>query len=113
MPSSTSRFLLALLLAAAFPTASGESAPGARTEPTALVLGTATLGGSFQLFGQTLADVINTTDPNLGIEAVATEGSTENVGDFCQLAYHLTCLDARLRCRAGGHRACYAPASPP
>ena len=34
------------------------------------------------------------------------------LGDFCQLSYHLTCLDARLGCLAGGHIAGYAPASP-
>ena len=79
MHSSTSRLLLALLLIAAIPVASGESAQSAHTEATTLVLGTATPGGGFQLFGQTLADVINATDPSLRIEAVATQGSTENL----------------------------------
>ena len=79
MHSSTPRLLLALLLIAAIPVASGESAQTARTQTTTLVLGTATLGGGFQLFGQTLADVINATDPSLRIEAIATQGSTENL----------------------------------
>jgi TRAP-type uncharacterized transport system substrate-binding protein len=64
---------------AAIPVASGESAQSARTEVTTLVLGTATPGGGFQLFGQTLADVINAIDPSLRIETVATQGSSENL----------------------------------
>ena len=51
----------------------------AETEPTRLLLGTATKGGGFQLFGQHLAEVINATDPALHIEAIATRGSKENL----------------------------------
>lgn len=48
-------------------------------EPTRVVLGTATQGGGFQLFGQNLAEVINATDPSLRVEAIATRGSRQNV----------------------------------
>jgi hypothetical protein len=44
-----------------------------------VLLGTATEGGGFQLFGQSLAEVINRTDPSLRVEAIATRGSTQNV----------------------------------
>ncbi len=51
----------------------------AETGPTRLLLGTATKGGGFQLFGQHLAEVINGTDPSLHVEAIATKGSKENL----------------------------------
>lgn len=51
----------------------------AETIPTKLVLGTATKGGGFQLFGQNLAEVINTADPSLQVEAIATRGSKQNL----------------------------------
>ena len=47
--------------------------------PTKVVLGTATKGGGFQLFGQNLAEVINATDPGLQVEAIATNGSEQNL----------------------------------
>ncbi len=47
--------------------------------PTRVILGTATPGGGFQLFGQHLAEVINATDPSLRVEAVATRGSRQNL----------------------------------
>ena len=72
MPSDTWRLSLALLLIAAFPSAFGESSPAARTEPTTLVLGTSTQGGGFDLFGQTLAEVINATDPTLQLNPSLT-----------------------------------------
>ena len=34
---------------------------------------------------------------------VRTEPQPDRLGDFCQISYHLTCLDARLRCRTGSH----------
>jgi uncharacterized protein len=37
-------------------------------EKTAVVLGTATPGGGFPLFGGVLAEVVNATDPSLAIE---------------------------------------------
>lgn len=53
----------------------------ARTDklPTKVVLGTATKGGGFQLFGQNLAAVINSTDRGLRVEAIATRGSKQNL----------------------------------
>ena len=47
--------------------------------PTVLTLGTATPGGGFPLYGDTVAAVINETDPTLRVETRNTKGSTENV----------------------------------
>lgn len=44
-----------------------------------VVLGTATKGGGFQLFGQNLAEVINAQHGILQIEAMATRGSRQNL----------------------------------
>jgi len=44
-----------------------------------LILGTATQGGGFQLFGRALADAINRGDSGLQIEAIATHGSRQNL----------------------------------
>lgn len=51
----------------------------ADTAPTTVVLGTATKGGGFQLFGENLAAVISTTDNSLQVEAIATRGSKQNL----------------------------------
>ena len=51
----------------------------AKTTPTKVLLGTATKGGGFQLFGQNLVEVINATDPSLQVNAIATKGSKENL----------------------------------
>lgn len=51
----------------------------AGTNETKVILGTATKGGGFQLFGQALAEVINSTGGGLKVEARATKGSTENL----------------------------------
>ena len=47
--------------------------------PTVLTLGTATPGGGFPLYGDTVAAVINETDPTLRVETRNTKGSTKNV----------------------------------
>lgn len=47
--------------------------------PTAVVLGTATRGGGFELYGRHLAEVIAEADPTLKIETRATRGSAENL----------------------------------
>lgn len=47
--------------------------------PMMLTLGTATPGGGFPLYGDTVAAVINETDPSLCVETRNTKGSTENV----------------------------------
>ena len=51
----------------------------AESKPTTVVLGTATKGGGFQLFGQNLAKVINATDSSLKVDAIATRGSKQNL----------------------------------
>jgi TRAP transporter TAXI family solute receptor len=48
-------------------------------QKTKVVLGTATPGGGFPLFGGVVAEVVNATDPSLLIEPRNTKGSTENV----------------------------------
>ena len=51
----------------------------AEREPVRIILGTATKGGGFQLFGQHLAETLNATDSTLKVEAIATRGSKENL----------------------------------
>jgi TRAP transporter TAXI family solute receptor len=46
---------------------------------TKIVLGTATPGGGFPLYGGALADTINETDASLNVETRNTKGSTENI----------------------------------
>jgi len=46
---------------------------------TTVILGTATPGGGFPLYGGVVAEVVNATDPSLVIEPRNTKGSTENV----------------------------------
>lgn len=73
-----SSFLPVML--ALFPLAwPGVLAAEAGSGPARLLLGTATKGGGFQLFGQHLAEVINGTDATLHVEAVDTKGSKENL----------------------------------
>ena len=48
-------------------------------EKSKVVLGTATPGGGFPLYGAAFADAINETDPTLFIETRNTKGSTENI----------------------------------
>jgi uncharacterized protein len=55
-------------------TAGGPVAP-----KTVVVLGTATPGGGFPVYGAAFADTVNETDPTLTIEQRNTKGSTENV----------------------------------
>ena len=70
------RVIISTCLLAAF---IGNLATAADTPPTKVVLGTATKGGGFQLFGQNLAEVINAADPTLQIEEMATRGSKQNL----------------------------------
>jgi len=44
-----------------------------------VILGTATPGGGFPVYGAAVADTINETDPTLAVETRNTKGSTENV----------------------------------
>lgn len=48
-------------------------------EPTRLVLGTATPGGGFTLYGQALAEALRDSDPRVEIQARETAGSKENI----------------------------------
>src|SRR5262249_18205116 len=51
----------------------------ADTDKTTVLLGTATPGGGFPLYGGVVAEVVNETDPSLRIAPRNTKGSTENV----------------------------------
>ena len=51
----------------------------ALADPTTVVLGTATEGGGFELYGRNLAETISATDASLKIEIRATRGSAENL----------------------------------
>ncbi len=46
---------------------------------TVIILGTATPGGGFPLFGSALIEAVHEVDPSLAIEPRNTKGSTENV----------------------------------
>ena len=70
---------LAFLCALLVPGAACVSSAASDLETTEVVLGTATEGGGFQLFGQHLAEAINRTDPSLRIDAIATRGSKQNL----------------------------------
>ena len=49
------------------------------TEEGTLVLGTATPGGGFAVYGQAVADTLLETDPTLTVRLEATGGSTQNI----------------------------------
>ena len=51
----------------------------AQATASRLVLGTATKGGGFQLYGQQLLEVVNAMDAGLKVEALETKGSKENL----------------------------------
>lgn len=70
-------FILIFLLLSSHTLASGVVL--AESTPTKVVLGTATKGGGFQLFGSHLAEVINSVDSSLVVEAMATKGSKQNL----------------------------------
>jgi len=48
-------------------------------QKTVVVLGTATLGGGFQVYGAAYSAVLNEMDKTLSVEERGTKGSTENV----------------------------------
>ena len=52
---------------------------GRAIQKTTIVLGTATPGGGFPLYGNTFAEVMNEADPTLSIEPRNTKGSNENI----------------------------------
>jgi TRAP transporter TAXI family solute receptor len=47
-------------------------------QKTTVVLGTATAGGGFQIYGEAYATALNESDPTLVVEQRSTKGSTEN-----------------------------------
>jgi len=54
--------------------------PALASDATRISWATATKGGGFQLFGENIAEVINSTDSQLKVEALATKGSRHNLG---------------------------------
>ena len=55
------------------------AAPALASDATRIDWATATKGGGFQLFGENIAEVINSTDSRLKVEALATKGSRQNL----------------------------------
>src|SRR5262245_62528390 len=55
------------------------TAGGGAQRKTTVILGTATPGGGFPVYGAAVADTIHETDDSLAIEQRNTKGSTENV----------------------------------
>lgn len=53
--------------------------PAARSGSETLVLGTATAGGGFEVYGKALADVLNAANGGIRIEPRATKGTKENL----------------------------------
>ena len=49
------------------------------TEQVTVILGTATPGGGFPVYGQAVAETINEADPSLSVQTRNTKGSTENL----------------------------------
>ena len=74
-------YLVRLILASTLllPVLLISQASRADSAATKVVLGTATKGGGFQLFGQNLAEVINATGAGIHVEAIATKGSKQNL----------------------------------
>lgn len=66
---------LALALAATILTGSAVTAQ----QKTSVVLGTATPGGGFPLYGDAVIGMVNELDPSLAVEPRNTKGSTENI----------------------------------
>jgi TRAP-type uncharacterized transport system substrate-binding protein len=53
--------------------------PSQAAERTPIILGTATPGGGFELYGGVLAEVVNSTDASLNVLARNTRGSRQNI----------------------------------
>src|SRR6266404_6794758 len=76
------RVAAALAVAASLSAAAGASMtadPASAAQPDVVVLGTATPGGGFPLYGAALAATINEIDRSLNVTPRNTKGSTENV----------------------------------
>ncbi len=57
----------------------GMTGPAHAQDRTVVLLGTATPGGGFPVYGDAFAKTINETDPTLMVEPRNTKGSTENI----------------------------------
>ncbi len=57
----------------------GMTAVAHAQQKTVVVLGTATPGGGFPVYGDAFAKTLNETDPSLSVETRNTKGSTENI----------------------------------
>lgn len=68
-----------LLIVAVTATAATGHAVADDAVPERVLLGTATKGGGFELFGRHFAAAINAADPGLRVEAVASGGSRDNL----------------------------------
>jgi len=55
------------------------SADSASAKPSVVILGTATPGGGFPVYGEAVAKTISEVDPSLDVQPRNTKGSTENV----------------------------------
>lgn len=74
------RWTMALGLAVALVVMGGQaSARSLTAEQTPVILGTATPGGGFELYGNVLAELINEADPALYVMARPTRGSRQNI----------------------------------
>src|SRR5712671_421394 len=70
--------LRARAAAAIFVLAMAPMSAAVAQQKTTVVLGTATQGGGFQIYGAAYADALNAADPTLVVEQRSTKGSTEN-----------------------------------
>ena len=76
---SRRRFSFGLGLAASVGLSPMSFEASAQSNSTTLVLGTATPGGGFPLYGDALAKIVNEAQAGLAIETRNTKGSTENI----------------------------------
>jgi TRAP transporter TAXI family solute receptor len=77
--SGLSKLLIAGILVLGTGIGAAGSPSSSDTQTTQIVLGTATQGGGFQLFGQNLAEVINAQGLDIRVDAIATRGSRQNL----------------------------------
>ncbi len=71
--------MTAIALASVIPLATPLMNPLSAQQKTTVILGTATPGGGFPLYGGAVAETINELDPSLEVEPRNTKGSTENI----------------------------------
>lgn len=81
---------------------------GAAVQPTEVLLGTATPGGGFQLFGQHLAEAINAQKGLLHVSAIPTRGSSHNLELLEAGEIHVGLVEGNA-----AHRALHGVGRPP